>query len=124
MRSESPDLTALTITTLQLGAGSLLCPLCWLLRGVAPSFSPRLGLLAACHAAAGLLTNLSMATTTAQLTHLVKMSEPLYTLLILVTLGKAINTNIPHRHVQSTFLWILIGWSRFYSAGGWWRCWS
>lgn len=44
--------------------------------------------LGGCHAYAGLLTNSSMAATTASLTHLVKMSEPLYTVLILVTIGR------------------------------------
>eukprot|EP00091_Calanus_sinicus_P011314 TRINITY_DN25657_c0_g1_i1.p1 TRINITY_DN25657_c0_g1~~TRINITY_DN25657_c0_g1_i1.p1 ORF type:complete len:170 (-),score=33.01 TRINITY_DN25657_c0_g1_i1:76-585(-) len=45
-------------------------------------------LLGACHSYGMMMTNSSMANTTASLTHLIKMSEPFYTTIIMAIMGK------------------------------------
>ena len=81
------------LTTLQVGCGAILFLLLRIRgRGGGPPLDYKLILLGACHSYGMLMTNSSMSQTTASLTHLIKMSEPFYTTIIMAVMGK-INFN-------------------------------
>ena len=82
------------LTSLQVGCGAVFYVLIKLKNrhGGGPILDYRLILLGACHSYGMMMTNSSMAQTTASLTHLVKMSEPFYTTIIMAIMGK-INFN-------------------------------
>ena len=78
------------LTTVQLGCGSILY-LILKMRKKAAGVSVldyRVVLLGGCHSYGMLMTNSSMAYTTASLTHLVKMTEPFFTTIIMVIMGR------------------------------------
>jgi len=78
------------LTSLQVGCGAILYVIMKLRNrhGGGLVLDYRIVLLGACHSYGMLMTNSSMAQTTASLTHLVKMSEPFYTTIIMAIMGK------------------------------------
>merc|ERR1719483_1385488 len=71
-----------------MGCGSLLYAVMKVRNIHGPVLDYKIVLLGACHSYGMLMTNSSMAQTTASLTHLVKMSEPFYTTIIMAIMGK------------------------------------
>ena len=80
----------LFVTTLQVACGAILFVIMKIFnrdtKGLMIDSSVML--LGACHSYGMLMTNCSMASTTAAITHMVKMSEPLFTTIFMAILGK------------------------------------
>jgi len=79
------------ITSLQVGCGSLLYVALKLRHGhdAGLRLDFKTMLLGACHSYGTLMTNSSLAQTTASLTHLVKMSEPFFVTFLMAIMGKS-----------------------------------
>jgi len=82
------------LTGLQMACGSIIY-LKLFLSGEIPELNSRVLFLGICHLTGVLMTNSSLAVTSASLTHMIKMSEPLFTSFILAFMGKmSLNSDV------------------------------